>query len=73
MSNKGEHFDEEINVDMSEVGKQGLPSTTLQLYLTFSQKLFITADQSLFCWKESKKDMVLVDVWASSLMEDRKN
>jgi hypothetical protein len=50
-----------------------LPSTTLQLYLTFSQKLFITADQSLFCWKESKKDMVLVDVWASSLMEDRKN
>jgi len=35
MSNEAEHFDKELNVDMLEVSKQGLPSTTLQSYLTF--------------------------------------
>jgi hypothetical protein len=29
MSNEGEHFDEEPNVDMPDVNEQGLPSTTL--------------------------------------------
>jgi hypothetical protein len=35
MSNEGENFDEELDVDMLEVSEQGLPSTILQLYLTF--------------------------------------
>ncbi len=42
MFDEGEHFDEEPDMDMSKVSEQGLPSTFLQSYLTFSQKLFIT-------------------------------
>jgi hypothetical protein len=73
MSDEGEHFDEEPDVDMLKVSEQGLPSTILQSYLTFLQKLFTTAEQTFLVEKKGKEDMVLADVQASSLMEDKRN
>lgn len=48
-------------------------SKTLQTYLLFSQKLFTNVKQALVVEKKGKEDMVLVNVWARSQMEDRKN
>jgi hypothetical protein len=61
MYDEGEKFEKE-EVDMQEVNKQGLPSTNLQLYLTFSQKLFATAKHAFLAKKKGKEDMVFVDV-----------
>ncbi len=72
MYDEGEQFEKE-EVDMQDVNKQGLPSTNLQLYLAFSQKLFTIAKQAFLAKKKGKEDMVFIDVWISSQMEDKKN
>ncbi len=73
MSNEGENFDEELDVDMLEVSEQGLPSTILQLYLTFQQKLFTMAEQVFLVKKKGKEDMIIAKIRASSLMDNRRN
>lgn len=65
MSNKGEHFDEELNMDLLKVSEQGLPSIILQSYLTLLQKFLTITEQAFFDEMKGKEDMVLANVKAS--------
>ncbi len=47
---------------MLKVSEQVLPSTTLQLYLTFQQKLLTMAEQAFLVEKKGKEDMVIANV-----------
>ncbi len=62
MFDKGQHFDEEFNMDLLKVIEQGFPSTNLQSYLTFSQNFLTMVEQAFLDEKKGKEDMVLTNV-----------